>query len=116
MDINKYERYLNLVHTVKQFGKPDCLKSKVVAVCSKCGLNWKTSLKSIRQTLNKGSDILCIKCRAKNSWTDSRKQQQSLISKQLWKDELFKQNQSEKLTEYWKDPVLRKVNQNLAEK
>lgn len=111
----KYLKYLDLEETKNRFGCPTGQRSMVVVICNQCQSLSEITLKALRQSLlhKSHSNYFCIKCRAKNNWTEIRKQKQSVISKKLWNNSKFRNHQSETLKAFWKKPENKLMKQSI---
>src|SRR5690606_15146870 len=101
------------------------VKSNIPIICS-CGQEQIIQIASVQRTINRTGKYQCVKCGLKEkyendpsyvksisigvskSWTDVKKERQSVISKNMWFKDGFRELQRNKSIAAWDDAEKRK--------
>lgn len=101
------------------------MKEKVIAVCNICKKESLIQAASLSRVVRRTGSYQCVLCAleekrkdpkfiehqkigSKNSWTEKRKQNQSVISKKLWSDYNFSKKLTDASIKAWSDPEKRR--------
>jgi hypothetical protein len=92
INIDDYIKYVDVAKTDLEFGAIKNCKSKIYIKCS-CSGSWSSTIERLRDSIRRYGTARCKSCRTKELWKDEDYRQNiSTMSSQLWENQDYRNN------------------------